>query len=66
MNLSYPYDTVGVVRKENDMLTLTLHPAGMVVRCERCGRVLIGKELSLSAIQVWERAHELDPLPFEL
>lgn len=48
------------------MLTLTLHPAGMVVRCERCGRALVGKELSRSAIQVWERTHERDSLPFEL
>ena len=48
------------------MLSLTLHPSGMVVRCESCGRVLVGKELSRSAIQVWANHHEDAVLPFEV
>lgn len=47
------------------MYSLTYHPSGMAVRCEFCGRALVGKELSPSAIQVWIDHHEDETLPFE-
>lgn len=47
------------------MYSLTYHPSGMAVRCEFCGRALVGKELSPSAIQAWIDHHEDETLPFE-